>query len=222
MEILEEITRAIEQGKILQTRALVQRAIDQGISPGDILNGPLLQGMKAVGRRFSRSGGMVSDTLASTKAINESLELLKPLLVPAGRPPIGRACIGTVQGDLHDVGKNMVRLLLENRGIEILDLGVDVAPEAFVRAVVEDGCELVCCSALLSSTMPEMKRVVDALKRAGVRDRVLVMVGGLPVTERFCKRIGADIYTTDGFEAAEKAEQALLEKHAARQKLGLR
>lgn len=222
MEILEEITRAIEQGKILQTRALVQRAIDQGISPGDILNGPLLQGMKAVGRRFSRSGGMVSDTLASTKAINESLELLKPLLVPAGRPPIGRACIGTVQGDLHDVGKNMVRLLLENRGIEILDLGVDVAPEAFVRAVVEDGCELVCCSALLSSTMPEMKRVVDALKRAGVRDRVLVMVGGLPVTERFCKRIGADIYTTDGFEAAEKAEQALLELHAARQKLGLR
>lgn len=222
MEILEEITRAIEQGKILQTRALVQRAIDQGISPGDILNGPLLQGMKAVGRRFSRSGGMVSDTLASTKAINESLELLKPLLVPAGRPPLGRACIGTVQGDLHDVGKNMVRLLLENRGIEILDLGVDVAPEAFVRAVVEDGCELVCCSALLSSTMPEMKRVVDALKRAGVRDRVLVMVGGLPVTERFCKRIGADIYTTDGFEAAEKAEQALLELHAARQKLGLR
>lgn len=221
MEILEEITRAIEQGKILQTRALVQRAIDQGISPGDILNGPLLQGMKAVGRRFSRSGGMVSDTLASTKAINESLELLKPLLVPAGRPPIGRACIGTVQGDLHDVGKNMVRLLLENRGIEILDLGVDVAPEAFVRAVVEDGCELVCCSALLSSTMPEMKRVVDALKRAGVRDRVLVMVGGLPVTERFCKRIGADIYTTDGFEAAEKAEQALLELHAARRAVGL-
>lgn len=221
MEILEEITRAIEQGKILQTRALVQRAIDQGISPGDILNGPLLQGMKAVGRRFSRSGGMVSDTLASTKAINESLELLKPLLVPAGRPPIGRACIGTVQGDLHDVGKNMVRLLLENRGIEILDLGVDVAPEAFVRAVVEDGCELVCCSALLSSTMPEMKQVVDALKRAGVRDRVLVMVGGLPVTERFCKRIGADIYTTDGFEAAEKAEQALLELHAARRAVGL-
>lgn len=221
MEILEEITRAIEQGKILQTRALVQRAIDQGISPGDILNGPLLQGMKAVGRRFSRSGGMVSDTLASTKAINESLELLKPLLVPVGRPPIGRACIGTVQGDLHDVGKNMVRLLLENRGIEILDLGVDVAPEAFVRAVVEDGCELVCCSALLSSTMPEMKRVVDALKRAGVRDRVLVMVGGLPVTERFCKRIGADIYTTDGFEAAEKAEQALLELHGARRAVGL-
>ena len=221
MDIREEIINAIEQGKIFQTRDLVQRALAEGISPGELLNGPLMQGMKVVGRRFSRGGGMVSDTIASTKAINESLELLKPLLVPAGREPIGRACIGTVQGDLHDIGKNIVRLLLENRGIEIIDLGVDVAPEAFVRAVVEDGCELVCCSALLSSTMQEMKRVVDALKRAGVRDRVLVMVGGLPVTERFCRRIGADIYTTDGFEAAEKAEKALLELRAARRAVGL-
>ena len=221
MTIQEEITKAIEQGKIFQTRALVQQALAEGVSPGEILNGPLMQGMKAVGRRFSSGGGMVSDTLASTKAINESLELLKPLLVPVGKAPIGRACIGTVQGDLHDLGKNIVRLLLENRGIEIVDLGVDVAPEAFVRAVVEDGCELVCCSALLSATMSEMKRVVDALKRAGVRDRVLVMVGGLPVTERFCRRIGADIYTTDGFEAAEKAEKALLELHNARRAVGL-
>ena len=212
MELLEQITKAIEEGKIRQTRELVSQALTQGIGAGEILNGPLMHGVKSVGRRFSRDTGMVSDMLASARAINESLEILKPVMIPQGKPSIGRACIGTVRGDLHDIGKNIVRLLLESRSIEIVDLGVDVAPEEFVRAVTEEHCDLVCCSALLSSTVPEMKQVVDALKRAGVRDRVTVMVGGVPVTPSICRRIGADIYTADGFAAADRAEAALLER----------
>ncbi len=213
MELLDEITNAIEEGKIRQTRELVNAAIESGCSAGEILYGPLMSGLKSVGRRFSRNSGMVSDMLASARAINESLEILKPLMIPKKKKPIGRACIGTVRGDLHDIGKNIVRLLLESRAIEIVDLGVDVAPEAFVRAVVEEHCDLVCCSALLVSSVPEMKQVVDALKSAGVRDRVLVMVGGVSVTDAICRRIGADIYTADGFAAADRAEKALLELH---------
>lgn len=213
MELLDEITKAIEEGKIRQTRELVNAAIENGCSAGEILYGPLMTGLRTVGRRFSRNTAMVSDMLASSRAINESLEILKPLMIPAGKRPIGRACIGTVRGDLHDIGKNIVRLLLESRAIEIVDLGVDVAPEAFVRAVIEDKCDLVCCSALLVSSVPEMKQVVEELKNAGVRDRVLVMVGGVPVTDAICHRIGADIYTADGFAAADRAEKALKEMH---------
>ena len=210
--MLENIEKAIEEGKIRQSRELVSQALSEGLSAGEILNGALLPGLKSVGRRFSRNTGMVSDMLASAKALNECLAVVKPMIRPVGTEPIGKACIGTVRGDLHDIGKNIVRLLLESRGIEIVDLGVDVAPEAFVRAVVEDHCDMVCCSALLSATVPEMKQVVDALKDAGVRDRVLVMVGGVPVTASYCRRIGADIYTLDGFAAAEEAEAALRAK----------
>jgi len=213
MGILQDIEKSIEDGKIRQTRELVTKAIETGCSSGEILNGALLPGLRSVGSRFSRNAGLVSDMLASSRAINEGLEVLRPLLLPKGKP-IGKACIGTVQGDLHDVGKNVVRVLLECRGIEVLDLGVDVAPERFVQAVTADGCDLVCCSALLSSTVPEMKRVVAALRDAGVRDRVLVMIGGGPVNAGMCRRIGADIYTKDGFAAAEKAEEALLARKA--------
>jgi len=212
MVLLENIEKAIEEGKIRQSKELVAQALAEGTSAGEILNGALLPGLKAVGRRFSRNTGMVSDMLASAKALNECLEIVKPGMMPVGKTPIGRACIGTVRGDLHDIGKNIVRALLESRGIEVIDLGVDVAPEEFVRAVMEDHCDLVCCSALLTATVPEMKRVVDALRDADVRDRVLVMVGGVPVTASYCRRIGADIYTLDGFAAADKAEEALLAK----------
>lgn len=210
MVLPEEIAKAIEDGKIRQTRELVTQAVAEGCGAGEILNGGLLPGLKAVGRRFSRNNGMVSDMLASSRALNEGIEILRPMLVPRDGRFIGKACIGTVQGDLHDVGKNVVGLLLESRGIAVLDLGVDVEPGAFVRAVEEEHCDLVCCSALLTSTAPGMKKVVDALKVAGLRDRVLVMVGGVPVNAGFCRRIGADIYTADAFAAAEKAEEALL------------
>ena len=211
MTLLEDISKSIEEGNIRRTKELVRLAVEGGTNPRTVLNEGLLNGLRAVGKRFDRNSGMVSDMLVSTRAINAGMEILKPMLLPASRPPIGRGCIGTVRGDLHDVGKNIVRLMLESRGIEILDLGVDVAPEAFVRAVTEDGCDLVCCSALLTATVPEMQRVIRALRNAGVRERVLVMVGGIPVTAAYARRIGADIYSADGFEAAEKAEAALLE-----------
>ena len=217
MTLLEDISRSIEEGKIRRTKELVKLAVEGGTNPRTVLNEGLLDGLKAVGKRFDRNSGMVSDMLVSARAINESMEILKPMLLPAGRKPIGRGCIGTVRGDLHDVGKNIVKLMLESHGIEIIDLGVDVPPEDFVRAVTEERCELVCCSALLSATVPEMQRVIRALRTAGVRDQVLVMVGGIPVTAAYAKRIGADIYSPDGFEAAEKAESALLALHQSRE-----
>ena len=194
MTLLEDIANSITEGKIRRTKELVKLAVEGGTNPRTVLNEGLLNGLRSVGKRFDRDSGMVSDMLVSARAINEGMEILKPMLLPANRRPIGRGCIGTVRGDLHDVGKNIVKLMLESRGIEILDLGVDVPPDAFVRAVTE------------------MQRVIRALRNAGVRDRVIVMVGGIPVTPAYAKRIGADIYSVDGFEAAEKAEAALLEK----------
>ena len=217
MTLLEDISKSIEEGKIRRTKELVKLAVEGGTNPRTVLNDGLLNGLRSVGKRFDRNSGMVSDMLVSARAINESMEILKPMLLPPNRQSIGRGCIGTVRGDLHDVGKNIVRLMLESRGIEIVDLGVDVPPDAFVRAVVEDGCELVCCSALLTATVPEMQRVIRALRTAGVRDKVLVMVGGIPVTAAYAKRIGADIWSSDGFEAADKAEAALLEKRRREQ-----
>ena len=217
MTLLEDISKSIEEGKIRRTKELVKLAVEGGTNPRTVLTEGLLSGLKAVGRRFDRDSFMVTDMLVSARCINESMEILKPMLLPAGGKPIARGCIGTVRGDLHDVGKNIVKLMLESRGIEILDLGVDVPPEAFVRAVTEEGCDLVCCSALLTATVPEMQRVIRALQNAGVRERVIVMVGGMPVTAAYAKRIGADIWSSDGFEAAEKAEAALLEKRRTKE-----
>lgn len=216
MTLLEDISNSIEEGKIRRTKELVKLAVEGGTNPRTILTDGLLSGLKAVGRRFDRDSFMVTEMLVSARCINESMEILKPMLLPPGGKPIGRACIGTVRGDLHDVGKNIVKLMLQSRGIEIVDLGVDVPPQDFVRAVQEDGCELVCCSALLTATMPELARVIRALREAGVRDKVIVMVGGVPVTAAYARRIGADIYSEDGFAAAEKAEAALREMHSRR------
>ena len=213
MTLLEDISKSIEEGKIRRTKELVKLAVDGGTNPRTVLTEGLLNGLKAVGRRFDRDSFMVTEMLVSARCINESMEILKPMLLPPGGKPIGRGCIGTVCGDLHDVGKNIVKLMLESRGIEIVDLGVDVPPENFVRAVKEDGCELVCCSALLTATMQELPRVIRALKNARIRDDVIVMVGGVPVTAAYAKRIGADIYSEDGYAAAEKAEAALLALH---------
>ena len=209
MTLLEDISKSIEEGKIRRTKELVKLAVDGGTNPRTVLTDGLLNGLKAVGRKFDRDSFMVTEMLVSSRCINESMEILKPMLLPPGSRPIGRGCIGTVRGDLHDVGKNIVKLMLESRGIEIVDLGVDVPAQDFVRAVREEGCQLVCCSALLTATMPELPRVIRALRDAGLRDRVIVMVGGVPVTAAYARRIGADIYSEDGYAAAEKAEAAL-------------
>ena len=212
MTIIEEISQAIQTGKMKIIKELVPQAIEQGHSAQEILNDGLLHGMNIIGDRFTRNEAFVPEVLVAARAMNKGIELIKPLLAEEGNQPIGKACIGTVQGDLHDIGKNIVKLMLESKNIEVIDLGVDVAPEKFVETVTNEKCDLVCCSALRTTTMPMMEKVVEALKEAGVRDDVIVMVGGAPVTQEFCQQIGADYYTEDGASAANKAEEVLKAK----------
>ena len=214
MAILEDITSAVIRGKRKEVASLVQTAIDEGVSAQSILQEGLMPGMDVVGDKFSKNEMFVPEMLVAARAMTAGINLLKPLLKDEGVQNIGRACIGTVQGDLHDIGKNIVKLMLESKNIEIIDLGVDVPPETFVKTAVEEKCDIVCCSALLTTTMPMMEKVVEALREAGIRDSVKIMVGGAPVTQEFCDQIGADIYTPDGASAANAAEALLKEMSA--------
>ena len=212
MSIIEEISEAIEKGKVKIVKELVPAAIEQGHSAQEILNDGLLHGMSIVGDRFTRNEAFVPEVLVSARAMNKGTELLKPLLAAEGSQPIGKVCIGTVQGDLHDIGKNLVKLMLESKNIEVIDLGVDVPPEKFVQTVIDEKCDICCCSSLLTTTMPMMEEVVKAMKAAGIRDQVKIMVGGAPVTQEYCDQIGADYYTDDGASCANKAKEILLAK----------
>lgn len=212
MTIIEEISEAIEKGKVKIVKELVPAAIEQGYSAQEILNDGLLHGMSIVGDRFTRNEAFVPEVLVSARAMNKGTELLKPLLAAEGSQPIGKVCIGTVQGDLHDIGKNLVKLMLESKNIEVIDLGVDVPPEKFVQTVIDEKCDICCCSSLLTTTMPMMEEVVKAMKAAGIRDQVKIMVGGAPVTQEYCDQIGADYYTDDGASCANKAKEILLAK----------
>ena len=209
MSTLTEISQAIQTGKMKLIKELVPKAIEEGCSAQSILNEGLLHGMNIVGDRFTRNEAFVPEVLVAARAMNKGIELIKPLLAEEGNQPIGKACIGTVPGDLHDIGKNIVKLMLESRNLEVIDLGVDVAPEKFVQTAIDEKCDLVCCSALLTTTMPMMEKVVQALKDAGIRDQVTIMVGGAPVTQEFCDQIGADAYTEDGASAAKRAAELL-------------
>lgn len=212
MTIIEEISEAIEKGKVKIVKELVPAAIEQGHSAQEILNDGLLHGMSIVGDRFTRNEAFVPEVLVSARAMNKGTELLKPLLAAEGSQPIGKVCIGTVQGDLHDIGKNLVKLMLESKNIEVIDLGVDVPPEKFVQTVIDEKCDICCCSSLLTTTMPMIEEVVKAMKAAGIRDQVKIMVGGAPVTQEYCDQIGADYYTDDGASCANKAKEILLAK----------
>ena len=205
MSTIQEISKAIETGKMKLVKELVPKAIEEGCSAQEILNDGLLHGMNIIGGRFSRNEAFVPEVLVSARAMNKGIELIKPLLAEEGNEPIGKACIGTVQGDLHDSGKNLVKMMLEGKGFEVIDLGTDVAPENFVNAAIENNCDIICCSALLTTTMHVMEDVVKAAEAAGIRDRVKIMIGGAPVNEEFCKQIGADGYTVDAASAADLA-----------------
>lgn len=213
-EIITLIASAVENGKAKEIKTLVPQAIEEGCTAQEILDEGLLAGMAVTGDRFSRNEAFVPEVLVSARAMNKGVELIRPLLTEEGNVSLGKACIGTVEGDLHDIGKNIVKLMLESRNIEVIDLGTDVPAEKFVDAVKNDGCELVCCSALLTTTMPMMGDVVNSLKEEGLRDGVKILVGGAPVNAEFCTQIGADIYTEDGASAAKEAERLLKEMHA--------
>ncbi|GHU76550.1 corrinoid methyltransferase [Clostridia bacterium] len=205
MSILTDISEALQRGRMPKVKELVTQALEAGESPKAILEDGLLSGMGVIGEKFKNNEVFVPEVLVAARAMNAGVALLKEKLVEAGVQAKGKAVIGTVKGDLHDIGKNLVKLMLEGKGLEVIDLGVDVSPEKFVEAVTEQEAQLVCCSALLTTTMGEMKNVVKALDEAGLRDKVKIMVGGAPITQSFCDSIGADAYTPDAASAADKA-----------------
>ena len=205
MSILNDISENLQRGKAKVVKELVQQAIDQGIPAQQILDEGLLSGMNVVGEKFKNNEVFVPEVLVAARAMNMGASLLKPLLAESGLKASGRVCIGTVKGDLHDIGKNLVKMMMEGKGLEVVDLGTDVAPETIVKTAQEQGCQVICCSALLTTTMGVMADVVKAAEAAGIRDSVKIMVGGAPVTDAFCQQVGADAYTPDAASAAEKA-----------------
>lgn len=205
MSTLLEISEQLQKGKSKMVKELVERAIAEEIPAEQILNEGLLDGMNVIGVKFKNNEVYVPEVLVAARAMNAGMQLLKPLLKADGVQATGRVCIGTVQGDLHDIGKNLVKLMMEGKGLEVIDLGTDVAPETFVATAKEQNCQVICCSALLTTTMDVMADVVRCAKEAGIRDNVKIMVGGAPVTEEFCRQIGADRYTSDAASAAEAA-----------------
>ena len=205
MELLEEISANLQAGKAKIVREKVQEAIDAGIPAADILNNGLMAGMNVIGQKFKNNEVFVPEVLVAARAMNRGVELLKPLLVQSGTKPVGKACIGTVQGDMHDIGKNLVRMMIEGKGFEVEDLGVDVSPEQFVDYIQSNDVDIVCLSSLLTTTMPNIGVTIKAIEEAGLRDSVKIMIGGAPVTQAFADEVGADAYTADAGSAAVRA-----------------
>ena len=205
MSIYLEISVNLQKGKAKIVKELVQKAVDDGLPAAQILGEGLLSGMNVIGEKFKNNEVYVPEVLVAARAMNMGMQILKPLLVEDGVQSTGKVCIGTVQGDLHDIGKNLVKMMMEGKGLEVVDLGTDVSPETFVNTAVEQNCQIICCSALLTTTMEVMAAVVKAAENAGIRDKVKIMVGGAPVTEEFCNQIGADKYTSDAASAADAA-----------------
>lgn len=205
MNRFDDISALLQKGRPRELSALVQEELADGTAANDILTKALIPGMSAVGERFKKNEIFVPEVLITARAMNAALNILKPVLAQAGVEPIGKAVICTVKGDLHDIGKNLVKMMIEGTGISVIDLGIDCPPERVVEAVKEYKPDIVCLSALLTTTMVNQKATIDALKEAGLRDQVKVMVGGAPVTQAFADEIGADAYTPDAATAAEVA-----------------
>lgn len=210
MSILIEISENLQHGKAKVVKELVQKAIDDGLNVSVILEEGLLTGMGIIGEKFKNNEIYVPDVLIAARAMNAGSEVLKPHLASSGVKAKGKVVIGTVKGDLHDIGKNLVKLMMEGKGLEVIDLGTDVSAEKFINKMIETDANIIACSALLTTTMGEMKKVVETLKTMGLRDKVKVMIGGAPVTEQFCKSIEADIYTPDAASAAEEAAKVCM------------
>ena len=205
MTILNEISENLQKGKAKIVAELVQKALDEGVAPDAILNEGLLAGMNIIGEKFKNNEVYVPEVLVAARAMNKGTAILKPHLAAAGVQATGKVCIGTVQGDLHDIGKNLVKMMLEGKGLEVIDLGSDVSPETFVQTAIEQDCKVILLSALLTTTMGVMEDVVKKAVELGVRDKVKIMIGGAPVNEDFCAKIGADLYTPDAASAADAA-----------------
>jgi 5-methyltetrahydrofolate--homocysteine methyltransferase len=206
-EILEKIASNLYNGEDETVAALVQKALDQGMSAGEILSSGLIAGMDEVGRDFKAGDLFVPEVLIAARAMHAGMDVLRPLLAEGDVSSAGKYVIGTVQGDLHDIGKNLVKMMLEGAGFETIDVGTDADPAAFVDAVREHQPQVVGMSALLTTTMVNMKTTIEALTEAGLRDSVKIMIGGAPVTPAFAQEIGADAYAPDAASAVEIARE---------------
>jgi 5-methyltetrahydrofolate--homocysteine methyltransferase len=208
-EVLKQLYDAVLEGDSKTTTEAVQAALDAGVRPEKVLNEGMVAAMGEVGRLFEAGEYYVPEMLIAARAMQSGLAILKPQLVKADIKPAGKIVAGTVKGDLHDIGKNLVCMMLEGAAFEIVDLGTDVAPEAFVEAVKSTGAQIVALSALLTTTMPNMKTTVEALKAAGLRDKIKIMIGGAPVSENYAREIGADGYAMDASRAVSVAQSLI-------------
>ena len=207
--LLDKIQVAIETGKLEVATENVNKALEEGANPQVIISDALIKGMEVIGQRFQDGKEFVPNLLMSARAMKGSLEILKPLLSDGNNATLGKIVIGTVKGDLHDIGKNLVASMFEGCGFEVINLGIDVSSEQFVKAVKELNADIVCLSALLTTTMNYMAEVIKALEDAGVRDKVKVMVGGAPLNDNFARQIKADAYTSNANAAVQKAKELL-------------
>ena len=202
-EILNEISTLLQQGRAPKVKEKVQEALDQGIAAEDILGKGLLDGMGIIGEKFKNNQVYVPEVLIAARAMNMGVEVLKPILVEQGIKSKGTVVLGTVKGDQHDIGKNLVRMMMESKGLQVVDLGVNVPAEKFVEAIKESNAKVVACSALLTTTMIEMKNIVEAVRAENLD--VKIMIGGAPVTQDYCDSIGASAYSADAASAADIA-----------------
>jgi len=211
MDVLNQIAELVQKGNAKLVAENVKKALDEGMQPEQILNQALIFAMSIVGEKFKNNEIFVPEVLIAARAMKAGLEVLSPILTQTGVKPVGKVIIGTVKGDLHDIGKNLVAMMMTGAGFEVIDLGVDATPEKFCEAVKEHKPQIVAMSALLTTTMPNMKATIDKLKDEGLRDSVKVIVGGAPVTDVFAKSIGADGYAPDAASAAELAKKLILD-----------
>jgi Predicted cobalamin binding protein len=213
MALLDDISQNLQDGRAKTVKELVKQAIEEGMGAETILNDGLLKGMGVIGGKFKRDEVYVPDVLIAARAMKAGSEMLKPLLAQAGVKSVGKVVLGTVEGDLHDIGKNLVGMMMEGKGLEVIDIGIDQPPENFINAAIENDVQIIACSALLTTTMGAIEGVLKAAKDAGIRDKVTFMIGGAPVTDTFCKQIGADVYTPDAATAADAAYSICVGAH---------
>ena len=215
LDLMGRISAALEQGQQKKLLVLCDEALGEGYAPAAILSDGLIQGMNRLGDAFSANRAFVPEMLIAARCMNAVMERLKPLMAGEGNEPVGRACLGTVKGDMHDIGKNLVKIMMEGSGIEVIDLGVDTSAEEFVDTAVANDCGIIACSSLLTTTMQEMRRVVELVNARGLHDRIKIMIGGAPITQGFCDEIGADSYTPDAAAAARRAVEILRAQRAS-------
>ncbi len=209
MPDLKKLYEAVVSGDAKASQTITQQALAEGIDPLQLVNDYMVPAMDEVGRRFESNEYFVPELLISARAMKSALDLIRPLLTARGDQPVGRVAIGTVKGDLHDIGKNLVASLLEGGGFEVIDLGVNVSPEKFIETVQQKNANIIAMSALLTTTMPSMKTTIEALKQAGIRDKVKVLIGGAPITQKYADEIGADGYSENAVGAVALARKAV-------------